>query len=511
LDFEPAKEDNFEPLSEPSMNPLSKPVPWSQELLKRIKLSGWWLRYQRGFTYEAILRDRILLLGMEVGFQDRWLKGILRHAISEFSKKGLGPDYYGYHNIDHELEAAYFTLLAASSRQPSRSSFTQDEMTYLFVAALFHDFDPQKQFDKPNEDAIEHIVRNDKRIVQFIKEVGLNIDIVIALIHRTAYPFRGDIAEHALARMKKLFDDAGIAKDDLSTRTRYTNLGWFLSVAERISGYSLGDFRHAMDLARKNAHALGWHPSVINERSVQYFSSLKEEGEMFDKVMAGVPEQYRRTFFNNSEAFRKAWIEELELRNLLSNKLKMIAVVEGKNEGVDAADRCIPAGVRNAVIGIYKEQALPIRVNDTEFERSLSGSEIILITLRAYLAGGDVHIVGYAKGHPLEISKLRRGTADENLGKNNTVYLEGIGVMSGFGGASGGHLLRLRFLAEASRRGYKFVTGYAHRDVVFQRIRKGERIDIVQRYDPDMLDYYRSDLADTLYQTILDDSESIYV
>jgi hypothetical protein len=86
-----------------------------------------------------------------------------------------------------------------------------------------------------------------------------------------------------------------------------------------------------------------------------------------------------------------------------------------------------------------------------------------------------------------------------------------MGVMRGFWGASGGHLLRLRFLGEASRRGYRFVTGYAHRDVIMQRVKKGEKIDIVQRYDPDMLDYYRADLSDGSYQTILEDSESIYV
>jgi hypothetical protein len=216
----------------------------------------WWLRYHRGLTYEAILKERIVQLGTEVGFQDKWLRRILRHAISEFSKEGLGPDYYGYHNIDHELEAAYFTLLAASSQPSNRSLFTQEEITYLFVAALFHDHDPLKQFDKPHEDAVEHIVRNDPRIQQFVRDVGLNINIVLALIYRTAYPFRGEIAEHVTARMKELFDAAGINEEDLPTRTRFTNMGWFLSVAERIAGYALGDFHHAMDLARRNAHAL---------------------------------------------------------------------------------------------------------------------------------------------------------------------------------------------------------------------------------------------------------------
>jgi len=83
--------------------------------------------------------------------------------------------------------------------------------------------------------------------------------------------------------------------------------------------------------------------------------------------------------------------------------------------------------------------------------------------------------------------------------------------LKGFWGSSGGHLLRLKFLGEASRRGYRFVTGYAHRDVIMQRVKKGEKIEIVQRYDPDMLDFYMTDLNDGLYKMILEYSESIYV
>jgi hypothetical protein len=489
-------------------NPLSKPLPASGELFKRVELAGWWLKFHRGLTYEAVLRDKIVRLGTEVGFQDRWLKRILRHAISEFSKKGLGPDYYGYHNIDHELEAAYFTLVAATGPRPDHHIFTQKDIMYLFVAALFHDYDPLKRFDKPHEDAVENIVRSDRKIVRFIEEVGLNIDIVLALIHRTAYPFRGEIAEHAKERMKELFDAAGLAPDDIAARTRYANMGWFLSVAERIAGYALGDFQHAMDLARKNAHALGWHPSVINERSVQYFSSLQDEKEMFDSVMMGVPEWYRRTFYSNEEGFRKAWLEEQELRSMKSKSLRMIAVVEG-NHSAEAKD--LDEEVKNSVIQIHREQALPIRVEENEFRRTMSEPDTILVTLRILREDGGVRVVGYAKGYPLEKSRLRRGTTDENFGRYNTAYLEGMGVMKGFWGSSGGHLLRLKFLSEASKRGYKFVTGYAHRDVILQRAKKGESMNIVQRYDPDMLDYYRADLTDSLYQTILNECESIYI
>ncbi|HEY6535713.1 MAG TPA: hypothetical protein VIY08_07970, partial [Candidatus Nitrosocosmicus sp.] len=65
-------------------------------------------------------------------------------------------------------------------------------------------------------------------------------------------------------------------KNDIKRLEHYQHLGWFLSVCERIAGYSLGDFEYANKLARSNAHALGWHPCVINEESVKYFDALKK-------------------------------------------------------------------------------------------------------------------------------------------------------------------------------------------------------------------------------------------
>ena len=44
-----------------------------------------------------------------------------------------------------------------------------------------------------------------------------------------------------------------------------------------------------------------------------------------------------------------------------------------------------------------------------------------------------------------------------------------------------------------------------------QRDKKGEKIEVVRQYDPDMLDYYRQDLNNDLYRAILNESESIYV
>ncbi len=143
-------------------------------------------------------------------FQDRWTAALLRHAVSEFSKKGLGADYYGYHNIQHELEAAYFSLIAAYGHYRREFIFDQQDLIYLFVAALFHDYDPLKHFDKPHEDSVEAFVRDDKQIKKYLDDVGIDIDIVFVLIQRTAYPFRDKIAEHANMRIEELFNLAGI-------------------------------------------------------------------------------------------------------------------------------------------------------------------------------------------------------------------------------------------------------------------------------------------------------------
>ena len=474
-------------------NPLAQPISWRSAVSKRLKLFPWWLYYNIGIAKEAVLRDKIIQLGTNIGLQDKWLSRILRHAVSEFSKKGLGSDYYGYHNIDHELEAAYFTLLSSSSIilkgqvNNNDAKFSQDDIKYLFVAALFHDYDPLKQFDKPHEDSVEWFLRNDKRIKRFIEDIEIDIDIVIAIIHRTAYPFRGKIAEHAKARMQELFTHAGIPENDVK-REHYEQLGWFLSVSERIAGYALGNFERAMELARRNAHALGWHPSLIIEESVKYFSSLKEEKEMFEYVLGGLPETYKNNFFNNIQAFREAWQQEIDIRNSIrTGKIIMVPVVEESGEN-NANVHLI-----ESILNIYRELPAPIRINEKKFRNTLSDSNTILITLRINDKSGE--IVGYAKGGSLENYQLRRGTYDENLGKNNTAYMEYISIKPGYWGARGGHLLRVEFLKQAKQRGYAFVTSYVHRHVIARRINEGEEIEIVQKYDPDKLDYYRIDLS----------------
>lgn len=305
-----------------------------------------------------------------MGLQDKWLHRILRHAVSEFSKKGLGADYYGYHNIDHELEATFFTLLAANGynekeqAREKRSKFSEEDIKYLFVAALFHDYDPLMQFDKPHEDAVEWFVRNDEKTIQFIKDIGIDLDKVIAIIHRTVYPFKGDIASHADKIMGELFTRAGISENDTETRQHYENLGWFLSVSERIAGYALGGLEHSMELARMNAHALGWHPSRINEESVKYFSILKEERKMFENVMYGVPEDCKKNYFENIAAFKMSWSKEIDTRNLIRrNKIDLIPVIE---KGIENRDNDNILPIKESVLKLYRELLPPVGIKNEE-------------------------------------------------------------------------------------------------------------------------------------------------
>jgi hypothetical protein len=466
-----------------------------------------------------------------MGLQDKWLQRIIRHAVSEFSKKGLGSDYYGYHNIDHELEAAYFVLLAANGQtdnnvdddedaevvgmQYKSDKFSQEDIRYLFVAALFHDYDPLKQFDKPHEDAVEWFIRHDEKIKKFIDDVGINIDIVIAIIHRTAYPYKGRIAEHAEKRMEELFTHAGIDENDSKRRQHCRDLGWFLSVSERIAGYALGNFEHSIILARTNAHALGWHPSRIYEESVKYFSILKEERRMFEFVLLGIPPEYKKNLFDNMATFKDIWAREIDIRDSIrKNKIALIPVVEeigegnaNENENENENQSHPYPLVENtieSVLKIFRELHVPVDINnEARFRKSLNWSGTILVTLRVK----DPHkpdeeeTVGYAKGGPLENYQLRHGTHDENFGKENTAYMEWIGIKTGFWGENGGHILRLEFLKEIKQRGYSYVSGYVHRDVILHRMSVGEYVEIIQKYDPDKLDYYRYDLSSQNYLT----------
>jgi len=68
-------------------------------------------------------------------------------------------------------------------------------------------------------------------------------------------------------------------------------------------------------------------------------------------------------------------------------------------------------------------------------------------------------------------------------------------IQPGYWGVKWGHKLRLKFLSEAQKKQYKFLSAYAHRNVIEDRTARGEPIDMVRKYDPDKLDYYRLNLT----------------
>lgn len=458
-------------------------------LYKRLKLFPWWVRYNVGITRESILKEKIVELGKDLGLDKGHAKRVIRHAVSEFSKNGLGSDYYGYHNINHELEVTYFTLLAATGQGRTKDVLSQSDIKLLFVAALFHDYDPLKRFDKPHEDDVESFIRNDNKIRRLIQPFKIDLDIVIALIHRTAYPFEGRIAEYAQKRMDNLFSDAGIPESDIKTRNHYVELGWYLSMCDRLAGYCLGNFEYSQELARLNAHSMGWHPSVINEGSVKYFTDMKNEKSMLDRVLCAIPEEYKRNFYDNVAGFRRLWEGEVEIRAKLRRK-ELNLVTKTVTTGND-----FDVNLITSIKEIRKEvhEPIPISLNEKDFEKSLYLGTTILVTLRTNEQ--EETIVGYVKGGPVEKYKLRKGTYDENFGRGNTIYMEWIRIKPEYWGENGGHILRTGFMKEARAHGYKYISSYVHRDVITRRINNGESIEMVQKYDPDKLDYYRADLS----------------
>jgi hypothetical protein len=500
------------------ITPLIKPFPWWYELYKRIRLFPWWTRYNIGLTAEASHKDEILELAEQMEFDIKATSRIIRHAVSEFSKHGLGSDYPGYHTVNHNLEVAYISLLSAAN-QKLENKMNKKDIKNLFVAALFHDFDPKKEFEKPNEDNIELFIRSDQKLAKLIDSFEVDLNIVIALIHRTTYPFVGEQKEHALKRIHELFSLAGIHKDDTISRDHYESLGQFLSICDRIAGYCLGDFKYAKELARRNARGIGWHSQVINEKSVKYFSALKEKDEKdtSERVIQSLPVEYKKNFFDNVEGFREAWENELETKSSLrKNEIDLVTVVENITNDKNVRNE----DILDTIMKIRQEYCSSTNFNDREFQKSLYDTSTILITLRINSDVGE--IVGYVKGGPLEKHKprrgtydenlgkmnaihmesLRRGTYDENLGKMNSVFMEWMAIKTGYLGVMGGHMLRSEFLKEAKIRGYTYATSYYQRELIIHRKIKGEPIEIVQQYDAAMIDYYRIDLSQLVDESI---------
>ena len=245
------------------------------------------------------------------GFKRECYAKILDYTINLFESKGLGVEYYGYHNIVHELEVTYVTLLAAQGDN-THDILKPEDFPYLFVAALFHDYDPQKKVDKPHEEDAVKFVMTDEKLNLLLRDANIDKNLIAALIHRTTYPWSGETKEVTQKKIEDCLDSSEIVKNDQSKREHFKKIGWFLSVTDRIAGYTLGDFAKALEMAQKNAHALAWHPYYIVRRSVAYFEDLlNNDAEMYQSVLQALPKDMRKHFTDNVLSFMKLREQEI--------------------------------------------------------------------------------------------------------------------------------------------------------------------------------------------------------
>jgi hypothetical protein len=428
------------------------------------------------------LSDEIRKIMNENGFIRPCYSEILDYTIELFESQDLGNDRYLYHNIVHELEVTYVTLIAAQW-ETLQNNFTKDDLAYLFVAALFHDYDPQKKVDKSHEEDAVKFVINDEKLSILLRDAGIDAKIVAALILRTTHPWKDELQKEAEKHIEECFSLSTITKDDPSKKEHYKKLGWFLSVADRIGGYALGDFSKAMEMAKKNAHALAWHPYYIVRRSVAYFEDLlNNESEMCERILRSLPKQMRKSFMDNVLSFMKLRQQEIQINaSFVYDNAKLVPVIETIARRQDE--------FINYLFKIYEELPRPLQFKRENFAESVRDQRTILSTLR--LENGSGPIIGFAKGGPLEGYKLRDEIKDKNYGSFNTIFLEPISLKMGYWGQRGGREIRHLFTMQAQSKKYKYLTSFALREVVQNRIDKNEEIEFVKQFDPERWDYYR--------------------
>ena len=433
------------------------------------------------------LKNQITDLAVLMGLDKSCYSEMLDFTVNLFETQGLGMDYYGYHNIEHELEVTYITLVAANWKS-GLNPINQEDLKYLYTAALFHDFDPEKSVDKPHEDNVIKFVSKDEKLKRLLTDARLDLNLIKALILRTTYPWTGKLKENAEKRIKECFQLSDITKNDPKKQEHFMKLGWFLSIVDRVSGYALGDFSKGMDMAKKNAHALAWHPSLIVRRSVAYFEDLlNNESEMCERVLSSLPKHMRKNFMVNVLSFLKLRQEEIQIHaDFVYENLKIIPTIESSN--VNANNEFI-----KTLLSIYDELPRPLQFARENFEEAVRNPTTLLSTIR--LGNNKGPIIGFAKGGPIENYEiLRNKVSDENFGKKNTVFLEPLAIKMGYWGHHGGSELRHLFTMQAHAKKYKFLTSFALRDVITKRSQSHEEAKFVKQFDPERWDYYRIEL-----------------
>jgi len=434
-----------------------------------------------------ILRDEINNLAVLMGLDKLCYSEMLDFTINLFESQGLGTDYYGYHNIEHELEVTYITLVAANWKS-SLNPINQDDLKYLYTAALFHDFDPDKSVDKPHEESVLKFLSESETLKKFLNDAEIDLNIIKTLILRTTFPWKGQLKENAEKEIKKCFENCEITKNNPQKQDHYMRLGWFLSIVDRISGYALGDFTKGIEMAKKNAHALAWHPSLIFQRSVAYFEDLlNNESEMCERVLSSIPKHMRKNFMHNVLSFMKLRQQEIQIHaDFVYENLKIVPTIE---QNITRTQDEFVKTLRE----IYNELPRPLQLTKDNFEESIRDPSTILSTIRLTDCGGP--IIGFAKGGPLEnYEVLHKKVKDENFGAKNTIFLEPIAIKMGYWGHHGGSELRHLFTMQAHSKRYKYQTSFALRDVISKRAKTHEEAKFVTQFDPERWDYYRIEL-----------------
>ena len=432
------------------------------------------------FANTHSMRNEIINLMIQKGIEDDCYIEMLDYIIDLFESQGLGTDYYGYHNINHELEVTYFSLLSSIQ---NKVQFTDEDIKYLYVAALFHDFDPQKNVDKPHEESVLNFISMDNKLSQLIKSVKIDLEIIKVLILRTTYPWSGQLKNNAEEQIKQCFENSDLTRNNLAYQEHIMEMGWYLSVVDRISGYALGDFSKAMEMAKMNAHALAWRPSLIVRSAVAYFEELlNKETEMAKAILKILPKEMRKNFFDTVLAFMKLRQQEIIIQADCSyENVKLVPTIECMSTRKD------PKFI-NTLHDIFLQLPTPLQFEKNNFKKSITDPEIIVNTLRLNDKNGM--IIGFAKGGPLERYHLREEIRDENYGLGNTVFLEPLALKMGYWGLKGGSEMRHMFIMQAHSMKYKFLTSFALRDVIRARVDK-EQAEFVTLFDPERWDYYR--------------------
>ena len=426
------------------------------------------------------MRNEILSQMAQNGLEDDCYVEMLDYTIDLFESQGLGTEYYGYHNIYHELEVTYVTLLAINQE---KIQLTEKDKKYLYVAALFHDFDPEKSVDKPHEKRVIKFISMDKKLQKLLISAKIDLEIIKVLILRTTYPWSGKIKEVAEKEVKQCFERSEIARSNLELQQHIMEMGEYLSLVDRISGYALGDFTKSMEMAKMNAHALAWRPSVIIRSAVAYFEEiLNKETSMSKAILKALPKEMRKNFFDTVLSFMRIRQQEVSIQaDYAYENLKLIPIIENQRQHENQE-------FVQTLFDIFLELPKPLQFGKEDFKKSIEDPETIINTLRLNDPNGE--IVGFSKGGPLEKYQLREEIRDENFGLKNTIFLEPLALKMGYWGLRGGSEMRHMFIMQAHSMKYKYLTSFALRDVIKARIDK-EQAEFVTLFDPERWDYYR--------------------